>query len=186
MAVFMAKKQMRKPGRPAHTPEEKAQKTRFSVVLPTELSELLQQSAIENNTKRNADIIARLEASFTQPLFQADFGDSETFALCRIIGRMIHRYKAFEGDTLWEDLAALGEMKEAISALLDAFGPDGGVPTPTPSETPGQRRARSSLTNLHQMRQHGRDPEDKSADAIAIEETLEELGKLAEKLVPKE
>jgi len=182
----MAKKQKRRPGRPAHTPEEKAQKTRFSVVLPAELNELLQQSAIENDTKRNAEIITRLEASYTQPLFQADFGDTETFALCRIIGRMIHHYKIFEGDILWDDPAALGEMKEAISALLDAFGPDGGVPAPTLDETSGQRRARSSLTGLYRMKQHGRDPEDTSADAIALEETLEELGKLADKLAPKE
>jgi hypothetical protein len=180
----MVKDTKRRPGRPRLTPEEKAQKARFSISASAELTKQLQQAADENSRDRNAEAVARLEASFLQPLLMADFGDSETFALCRIIGRMIHHYKIFEGDFLWEDAGAHAEMKEAISTLLDAFGPHGGVPEPAPDETAGHRRARSNLTGLHRMKQHGRQGDD-SADAFAIEETLAALGKLAEKLEPK-
>jgi hypothetical protein len=180
----MSENQKRGRGRPPLTDEERVQKTRFTSVIPTDLTKRLQESADQNKRNRNAEVVARLEESFSQPLFRADFGDTEVFALCRVIGRMIHRYKVFEGDFLFEDAGAHAEMKDAIGALLDAFGPDGGIPEPTPDETAGQRRARSNLTAMLRIKQHGRG-DDESADAVAIEETLDELGKLADKLVPK-
>lgn len=173
----------RGPGRPKKTPEEKAKRTRFSVSTSVELEERLQQAAKENNRDRSAEAADRLEASFGNELFMVDFDTPEVFGLCRIIGGLISSSQRWNSGFDFDDPQAHSELKADVCAILDAFGPDGGVPAPGPDVS---SRARGHLTQLYNMKKHGRDPADESASAIAAEEILEALGKFADRLEPKQ
>ena len=111
-----------------------------------------------------------------------DFGTSEVFALCRVIGRLIDSSQRWSAGFVFDDAEAHSELKADVCAILDTFGPDGGVPTPGHDVS---SRARGHLTQLYNMKKRGRDPADESASAFAVEETLKALGKFADKLEMK-
>lgn len=178
----MTKRPNAKPDTETPSSENKDARKTFSVIVPHELEARLSASAKDNKRNRNAEVIARLESSYSQPLFQNNFGDTDIFAFCQIIGRMIHYAQLDSGSLVFDDEEAHSALKKDISDVLDAFGPDGGIPAPGQGVSP---RVRGHLDKLYQMKKHGRG-DDESADAHATEQILDDLGdNFRDKLEPK-
>ena len=157
--------------------------------VPQSILDLLQNSADANNCSRNQEIALRLDHSFTHfNLDVNEFGSPQNLAVCRLIGMMMRNYHAFEGDALWESRDAHDELKDAVLAILVAFGPEGGVPEPRVDETAGQRRGRSKLEQLTQnktlsapIRVEGKVIE-RTSDQYSFAEIWKSLGSLNSKL----
>ena len=99
------------------------------------------------------------------------------------LGMMMRNYHAFEGDELWDNTETHAELKDAVITILDAFGPDGGIPEPRKGETAGQRRGRSRLQQLSENRTFAEGPN--MADDYSLVEIWEGLGLLSKKLEAK-
>jgi hypothetical protein len=115
------------------------------------LKERLMASATANGYSLSQEVELRLDHSFSLHGLDAnEFGTSEVLSICRLIGMMMRVAQQLEGEQLWESREAHQELKDAIVTILDAFGPDGGMPQPHKDETRGQQRGRSRLTQLRQ------------------------------------
>lgn len=172
----MTKKPKKKTGRPRLTDEERASKKTFSIITPTELEARLQVDAERNKRNRNAEVVARLEASYSDT-FVGGYGDADTGAISQIIERLIFYSQLGSGGTVWDDPQAHEDLKADIFAVLDTFGPNPGIPRPDDASP----RARGQLDQLRTMRMHGRQS-DESADAYAVEEIV---GKLSDKMASR-
>ena len=122
--------------------------------VPESIKLQLQGAANANGLSFSQEMAMRLDRSFTQhSLDAAEFGSTSNLAVCRLIGMMMRNYHAFEGDEMWNEPESHQELKDAVATMLDAFGPDGGIPEPEPNETSGRRRGRSRLTQLVQNKE---------------------------------
>ena len=190
----MAKSSNKGPGRRALTEEERAERSKFSIQMPADLEARLIRAAELNARKKNPEIVDRLEQSFsTQNVEMSDFGSPQVFAMCRFLGMMIRNFEVFERDEIWNNPAAHQELKDAVVTVLDAFGPEGGIPEPSIDETAGARRGRSWVTQLrHNKKLPQRTKEERTTsdgeylplmqDEYVLPEIWKALGPLAKKL----
>jgi hypothetical protein len=150
----MPKKVKRGRGRPK-TPDDLKKKTvTVSLRVPVELKGRIERDAEQQGKSANKEMADRLERS--RPNFgyidEWVFGDAETHNVMRLIGMMVRNIRNAEGGELWNNPKVHGDLKEAIVVVLDALGPDGGVPTPSNTETDGERRGRSWLNQVRTSR----------------------------------
>lgn len=97
----------------------------------------------------NQEIEVRLNHSFSSHnLDKSDFGSPQILSVSRLLGMMMRNFQAFEGEELWNGEEAHEELKDAILTVLNAFGPQGGIPEPSKGETAGQRRGRNWITQF--------------------------------------
>jgi hypothetical protein len=187
----MARKRTGKPvGAPSKGPYKNL--VPMTARVPQFILDLLQSSADANGCSRNQEIALRLDHSFTHyNLDVSEFGSPQNLAVCRLIGMMLRNYHAFEGEELWNNADTHEELKDAVVALLDAFGPDGGVPAPHKDETAGHRRGRSKLEQLTQnktlaapIKVEGKIIE-RTSDQYSFMEIWKALGPLNKKLEVK-
>lgn len=159
----------------------------ISARIPHDLKAQLSEAAEKSGLSVNQEVGVRLTHSFTHFHFEElnEFGSSEIFSVCRLIGMMMRGYHAFDGDEMWENERAHSELKDAVVTILDAFGPHGGMPEPFQDETDGQRRGRSRLSQLYRGRALPDYSEGQSANDFSHLEIWEGLGDLAKKLEPK-
>jgi hypothetical protein len=177
----MTKQSKPKIGRPRLTDEERASKKTFSIITSADLEARLQEDAERNKRNRNAEVIARLEASYSAT-FVGGYGDADTGAVSQIIERLIYFSQLSTGGIIWDDPQAHKDLKADVCAILDAFGPEPGIP----ASNDASPRARGQLTQIRAMKAHGRQG-DESADAYAAEEIVSKLSpSMAKKLEMKE
>jgi hypothetical protein len=160
--------------------------------VPEYLKGLLQNAAKANGHSFSQEMALRLDHSFTHLNFkEGEFGSRSNLAVCRLIGMMMRNHYAFEGEDMWDDPETHTELKDAVVTILDAFGPSGGIPEPSPNETRGQRRGRSRLTQLVENCELPERtlmdgvPIERSADEYALPEIWTGLGALVDKLEAK-
>lgn len=91
----MATLKKKKPGRPKLPPEERKHSRKFSIHMPADLEAKLKDVAVKKGGNRNAEIIERLEASFSH-FDEADFGPPHIFSLCRFLGILVRNYEENE------------------------------------------------------------------------------------------
>ena len=176
----MNKRPEQKLGRPTINESEKVNRKTFSVIVPHELEARLSASAKNNKRNRNAEIIARLEASYLAT-FVGGYGDADTGAISQMIERLIYFSKLSTGGNVWDDPQAHKDLKADVCAILDTFGPNPGIPDPDKASP----RARGQLDQFRTMKMHGRQG-DESADAYAVEEIVNKLSpEMATKLEAK-
>lgn len=188
----MARKRTGKPvGAPPKGPYSKTVEP-INARVTAELKASLVEASEKSGYSLSQEIAQRLDHSFT--FFNLDvneFGSTQNLAVCRLIGMMMRNYHAFEGEGLWDNSDTHGELKEAVITILDAFGPDGGIPEPFLEETAGKRRGRSRLDQLSKNKKL---PERVTVDGKVIERSSDEysfpeiwkgLGSLANKLEGK-
>jgi len=150
------KNKKNKGGRPPLSDEERANQARFSVLFPKDLNDELQRQADINGRSRNAELVSWLENSKVRMMtgnFEVEKDASS--AIAAQINRLTRNLTIVEGDLLWTDANAHAELTDAIGVIVNCYGPDGGIPTPTPDETPGQRRGRSMLTQYLGVKNNG-------------------------------
>ena len=182
----MINKSKPKRGRPPLAPEDKTNSARFSLVLQEELAQKISTAAEGSGTSRNALIVDLIEDGFENSVgTRADFGSTNTKAICTMLGRLISNYEVGEDGNLWDDQEALDEMKEAVCKVLDCFGPNPGIASASDKTSAG-RRARSLLNGYHNLKKdmHGERPAD--LDTLLRVDALKCLDqKLLDRLEPK-
>ena len=173
----MTKTPKPKIGRPSLTDEERASKKTFSIITSADMEARLQKHARRNKRNRNAEVVARLEASL-QEMFVGIYKDADAAAISQIIERMMHYSQLSSGGSVWDDPQAHADLKGDIAAVLDTFGPNPGIPSPDDASP----RARGQLDQLRRMQIQGRIEDDESAEAYIVEEIV---GKLSDKMANK-
>jgi len=185
----MARKRTGKPvGSPPKGPYSKNVEP-INARVTAELKAALVAAHKRSGFSLSQEIALRLDHSFTfYSLDINEFGSHQNLAVCRLIGMMLRNYHVLEGGGLWDNSETHEELKEAVMTILEAFGPNGGIPKEMQGETAGQRRGRSRLVQLTQNKilpePLNVDGEiiERSSDTDSFPEIWKGLGSLAKKL----
>jgi hypothetical protein len=184
----MAVEKKRKRGRPAKPEEDKKQTVTVSLRMEPGLHERLKNDAEMQGKSANKEMADRLERTLSQGGYidHSVFGERQTHNLMRLIGMMVRNLHLSEGDEIWEHPDTHQELKDAVSTVLDAFGPNGGIPREFDEESAGQRRARLWLNRIKEAKNAPpikSEYESHNQDEFALEVILDCLGeKLTDKL----
>jgi hypothetical protein len=192
--MAVAKKRGR--GRPKLPEKDKKKSATVSLSMTPELRDQLVADQIRNGKKSvNKEIVDRLKHTLSQGGYIDHwvFGEPTNHNLMRLIGMMTRNIWRAEGDELWTNPVVHQDFKDAIITVLDAFGPDGKIPSPNMNESAGQRRGRSWLEQVHRAKQlPDRLPDERTTpdgeyidfttDERALVEIWKGLGSLGNKL----
>lgn len=151
----MVQKKKQGRGRPPKLEKDKKKTVTVSLRMGRGLRDDLEKDAVLQEKSVNKEIVDRLKWTLPQGGYIDNwvFGESQNHNLMRLIGMMTRNIWSSEGDEMWNNPAAHKELKDAVNTVLDAFGPDGGIPVPTMKETSGQRRGRSWLNQFYYARE---------------------------------
>ena len=178
-------KKKNKGGRPPLSAEEKANRVRVSATIFKGVSDELEAAAEKSGRSTSAELAHWLENSKVRFTGVMDVEKDAAAAIAAQIKRLTRNLSVVEGDLLFTDPNAHTELTDAINVIVNCYGPDGGIPTPTTDETPGQRRGRSMLTQYYEVKKTGLN-DDSAPDERRMAMELDLLPQeLWEKLEPK-